>query len=80
LSFIDQALVSGGNFTAGILMARAFGLYEFGRFTLIWMGVEFLMSLQFVSVLQPISVPSRPSRIATSTSARWRPSRRFPAL
>ena len=42
LSFIDQALVSGGNFVAGILMARAFGLYEFGRFTLVWMVVEFL--------------------------------------
>ena len=35
LSFIDQALVSGGNFLAGILMARAFGLFEFGRFTLV---------------------------------------------
>jgi O-antigen/teichoic acid export membrane protein len=54
LSFIDQALVSGGNFTAGILMARAFGLYEFGRFTLVWMAVEFLMSLQFALVLQPM--------------------------
>ena len=54
LSFIDQALVSGGNFTAGILMARAFGLYQFGRFTLIWMAVEFLMSLHFVTVLQPM--------------------------
>jgi len=53
-SFIDQALVSGGNFTAGILMARAFGLYEFGRFTLVWLAVEFLMSLQFALVLQPM--------------------------
>ena len=53
-SFIDQALVSGGNFVAGILMARAFGLYEFGRFTLVWMVVEFLMSLQFALVLQPM--------------------------
>ncbi len=54
LSFIDQAVVSGGNFTAGILMARAFGLYEFGRFTLVWMGVEFLMSIQFAIVIQPM--------------------------
>jgi O-antigen/teichoic acid export membrane protein len=54
LSFIDQALVSGGNFAAGILMARAFGLYEFGRFTLVWMAVEFLMSLHAVTVIQPM--------------------------
>ncbi len=53
-SFVDQALVSGGNFVAGILMARAFGLFEFGRFTLVWMVVEFLMSLQFALVLQPM--------------------------
>lgn len=54
LSFIDQALVSGSNLTAGILMARTFGIYEFGRFTLIWMAVEFLMSLQFSTVIQPM--------------------------
>lgn len=54
LSFIDQALVSGGNFLAGILMARAFGLFEFGRFTLVWMSVEFLMSLHYALVLQPM--------------------------
>jgi O-antigen/teichoic acid export membrane protein len=53
-SFLDQALVSAGNFTASILLARALGIYEFGRFTLVWMAVEFLMSLQFATILQPM--------------------------
>jgi O-antigen/teichoic acid export membrane protein len=54
IAFLDQGVVSGGNFVAGILMARAFGAYEFGWFTLSWLVVEFMASLQFAAVIQPM--------------------------
>lgn len=54
LAFVDQGVVSAGNFIAGILMARAFGAHEFGSFTLAWLIVEFMASLQFASMIQPM--------------------------
>jgi O-antigen/teichoic acid export membrane protein len=54
LAFVDQVMVSGANFLGGILLARVFGIYEFGRFTLAWMLVEFVGSLQFAAVIQPM--------------------------
>jgi O-antigen/teichoic acid export membrane protein/peptidoglycan/xylan/chitin deacetylase (PgdA/CDA1 family) len=54
LAFTDQLFVSGANFIAGILMARVFGIHEFGRFVLAWMIVEFTASLQFAAILQPM--------------------------
>jgi len=54
LAFADQALVSGANFAAGILFARSLGLFEFGRFTLAWIVVEFSASLQYAAILQPM--------------------------
>lgn len=54
MAFADQSIVSGGNFLTAILMARAFGAYEFGWFTLAWLVVEFMSSLQFAGVLQPM--------------------------
>jgi O-antigen/teichoic acid export membrane protein len=53
-AFVDQVMVSGANFAAGILLARAFGIYEFGRFALAWMFVEFVGSLQFAAIIQPM--------------------------
>jgi O-antigen/teichoic acid export membrane protein len=53
-AFVDQVMVSGANFAAGILLARAFGIYEFGRFALAWMFVEFIGSLQFAAIIQPM--------------------------
>lgn len=54
LAFFDQIVVSGANFLCGILLARAFGVYEFGRFALAWMLVEFMGSLQFAALIQPM--------------------------
>lgn len=54
VAFVDQGVVSAGNFIAGILMARAFGAHEFGSFTLAWLIVEFMASLQFALVIQPM--------------------------
>ncbi len=42
----DQTMVSGVNFMTGILIARYLGVTEFGRFTLVWMAVLFVNSLQ----------------------------------
>jgi O-antigen/teichoic acid export membrane protein len=53
-AFLDQVMVSGANFLGGILLARAFGIYEFGRFTLAWMFVEFIGSLQSATIIQPM--------------------------
>jgi O-antigen/teichoic acid export membrane protein len=54
LAFLDQMVVSGANFLAGILLARGLGLYEFGRFALAWMLIEFAGSLQFAAIIQPM--------------------------
>jgi len=53
-AFFDQVLVSSSNFLAGILLARAFGIFEFGRFALAWMFVEFIGSLQAAAIIQPM--------------------------
>ncbi|MFQ5786103.1 MAG: lipopolysaccharide biosynthesis protein [Alphaproteobacteria bacterium] len=50
----DQALVSGANFLTGILLARFLGIEEFGRFTLAWMAVQFMNSIQFALVSAPM--------------------------
>jgi O-antigen/teichoic acid export membrane protein len=53
-AFLDQVLVSGANFLGAVLLARTFGIYEFGRFALAWMLVEFIGSLQFAAIIQPM--------------------------
>ncbi|HLT76224.1 MAG TPA: hypothetical protein VKZ87_02450 [Ferrovibrio sp.] len=53
-AFIDQIVASGGNFLGVILLARALGMYELGRFTLAWMLVEFMATLQFAGIIQPM--------------------------
>ncbi len=53
-AFFDQVLVSACNFLGGILFARAFGVHEFGRFALAWMFIEFMGSIQFAAVIQPM--------------------------
>ncbi len=43
----DQTMVSGVNFGTGLILARFLGLEEFGSFTLLWMLVLFINSIQF---------------------------------
>jgi hypothetical protein len=50
----DQALVSGANFLTNILIARAFGLRDYGVFALAWMAVLFANSFQWAMVLGPM--------------------------
>jgi O-antigen/teichoic acid export membrane protein len=51
---VDQALVSGANFVTGILLARFLGIEVFGRFTLLWMAVLFVTSVQMALVSAPM--------------------------
>jgi len=50
----DQAMVSGVNFLTGILLARYLGIEEFGRFTLIWLTVLFVNSIQHAIINSPM--------------------------
>lgn len=54
LALIDQTMVSGSNFLSGILLARYLGIEEFGRFTLAWLGIELLLSLQNTAIIAPM--------------------------
>lgn len=54
IAFGDQALISAANFVGGIMFARFLGLHEFGRFSLAWMAAEFVGSLQFAAIIQPM--------------------------
>jgi O-antigen/teichoic acid export membrane protein len=47
-------MISGVNFLAGILLARYLGLSEFGVFTLAWLTVELLHSVQGSIVIAPL--------------------------
>ena len=50
----DQGMVSGVNFLTGLLLARYLGLEEFGRFTLAWMAVLFVNSIQHAAISAPM--------------------------
>jgi O-antigen/teichoic acid export membrane protein len=63
----DQAMVSGTNFLTGVLFARFLGVAEFGRFTLAWMVVQFVASLQMAMISSPMM------SIAPKQSAEDRP-------
>ena len=54
LVLFDQAIVSGGNFTLGVLLARLLGLEVFGTYSLLWMGVLFALSLHQAYMTQPM--------------------------
>ena len=54
LTLLDQIMVSGVNFLTGILFARFLGIEEFGRFTLVWMAVLFLNSIQMALIISPM--------------------------
>ncbi|MCF8244684.1 MAG: oligosaccharide flippase family protein [Saprospiraceae bacterium] len=51
---LDQAFVSGGNFALGVLLARFLGMEAFGEYSLLWMGVLFVLSLHQAYMTQPL--------------------------
>jgi O-antigen/teichoic acid export membrane protein len=50
----DQALISGMNFGTTVLLARTLGAEQFGVFTLGWLAVLFVSSLQMSLVISPM--------------------------
>lgn len=52
--FMDQLLVSGGNFVTTVVIARALGLESFGWYTLIWLAVLFSLAMQLGLVVSPM--------------------------
>ena len=50
----DQAVVSGVNFLTGIFLARYLGLAEFGRYTLAWIAVLFVISINHAMINSPM--------------------------
>lgn len=50
----DQGLVSGANFLTNVLLARGFGVREYGVFALAWIAVLFANSLQYALIVTPM--------------------------
>ena len=54
LVLFDQAIVSGGNFLIGILLARVLGIDAYGVFALLWMIVLFGKSINEAFITKPM--------------------------
>jgi len=54
LTLLDQALVSGSNFITGIILVRALGLVEFGRFTIAYSILLLANSVQLSFISSPM--------------------------
>jgi O-antigen/teichoic acid export membrane protein len=50
----DQAIVSATSFLTNLILVRFMGLREFGVFTLAWMSVQFVNSLQSALIVAPM--------------------------
>lgn len=50
----DQAVVSAANFLTGLFVARYAGIGAFGTFSMCWLAVLFMQSLQIATVIQPM--------------------------
>jgi len=53
-ALFDQGLVSGANVLTGFLLARAFGIRDYGVFVLAWTAVMFANSLQYALIVTPM--------------------------
>lgn len=54
LILFDQAVVSGGNFTVGILLARELGIALYGEFAVCWLLVLFWSSIHHGWLITPM--------------------------
>lgn len=50
----DQAIVSASNFLTSVILLRFMGIREFGVFTLAWMSVLFVNSIQSALIVTPM--------------------------
>lgn len=53
-ALLDQAMISGANFVLGLLLVRYIGLASFGEYVLVWMIVQFCMSIQNALIISPM--------------------------
>jgi O-antigen/teichoic acid export membrane protein len=53
-ALFDQGLVSAANFLTNVLLARAFGVRDYGVFALAWIAVLFANSLQYALIVTPM--------------------------
>ena len=54
IALADQAMISAANFVTAILLARFLGLDEFGVYTLAFLGIELLHTLQHSLIIAPM--------------------------
>ena len=54
IALADQAIISAANFITAILLARFLGLGEFGVYTLAFLGIDFLHTLQHSVIVAPL--------------------------
>lgn len=54
ITLADQSFVSASNFLLGIILARFLGIEAFGIFTLLWMILLFVQSLQMAIIISPM--------------------------
>ena len=53
-ALFDQGLVSGANFITNVVLARGFGIRDYGVFALAWVAVLFANSLQYALIITPM--------------------------
>tara|TARA_B100000767_G_C19736821_1_gene524312 strand:- start:499 stop:1755 length:1257 start_codon:yes stop_codon:yes gene_type:complete len=54
LTLIDQAMVSGVNFVVSVALVRILGIELFGIFSLLWLAILFIQSIQFAVIISPM--------------------------
>jgi O-antigen/teichoic acid export membrane protein len=64
----DQAVVSGSNFLASIMLARILGLHEFGRYTLAWTALLLIQAIQH-SAINNAMLTMGPKQNATKSAS-----------
>lgn len=53
-TFADQAVVSAANFLTSLIVARLLGVESFGTFSIVWLVLLFVQSLQIALILTPM--------------------------
>lgn len=53
-TFADQAVVSAANFLTSLIVARFLGVESFGTFSIVWLVLLFVQSLQIALILTPM--------------------------
>ena len=54
IPYLDQAVVSGGNFLLGVFLARVLGLEHYGEYALAWLVVLFCSSIHHAWIINPM--------------------------